>query len=230
MLEIEKPQPTIESLAIREKTRSLDPKKPRLKYVQRWDILYTSTSRLPVLSRFIPLSDDRIYARRIPLFSIIALSSLFLFPLFKVESPLHPPLPPSPSPRDAHYRNVSVTAVKNVDSRYHRHCPVDAKCLLAGIPIVDFGCEGDVATHARRLYRVRVYSSIARIRPVRLDLSKSFYDMVIRTLSRYYEGVSTYFFMFYLWRLFLFYINWYLYETAEWLQNIFENIDIYLLY
>jgi len=38
----------------------------------------------------------------------------------------------SPSPRDAHYRNVSVTAVKNVNSRYHRHCPVDAKCPLAG--------------------------------------------------------------------------------------------------
>jgi len=38
----------------------------------------------------------------------------------------------SPSPRDAHYRNVSVTAVKNVNSWYRRHCPVDAKCPLAG--------------------------------------------------------------------------------------------------
>lgn len=131
----------------------------RLKYVQRWDILYTSTSRLPVLSRFIPLSDDRIYsrlyARRIPLapFFIVALSSPFLFPLFKVESPSTHHCPSSslsPSPRDAHYRNVSVTAVKNVNSRYRRHCPVDTKCPLAGIPIVDFGREGDVATHAHR--------------------------------------------------------------------------------
>lgn len=107
-------------------------REPRLKYVQRWDILYTSTSRLPVLSHFIPLSDDRIYSRlyahQIPLalFSVV-LSSLFLFSLFKVESPsIHPPsLCP---PRDVHYRNVSVTAVKNVNSPYRRHCPVDAKC------------------------------------------------------------------------------------------------------
>lgn len=130
----------------------------RLKYVQRWDILYTSTSRLPVLSRFIPLSDDRIYsrlyARRIPLalFFIVALSSPLSFSALQSRITFRPPLPSSlsPSPRDAHYRNVSVTAVKNVNSRYRRHCPVDTKCPLAGIPIVDFGREGDVATHAHR--------------------------------------------------------------------------------
>lgn len=131
----------------------------RLKYVQRWDILYTSTSKTsgfiavhPVIGRphlfaaiRAPDSSRSLLHRR----SLLPLS----FSALQSRITFRPPLPLSslsPSPRDAHYRNVSVTAVKNVNSRCRRHCPVDTKCPLAGIPIVDFGREGDVATHAHR--------------------------------------------------------------------------------
>lgn len=78
-----------------------------------------------------------------------SLSVSFFF--YRSSKSNHPVCHPRLSPlRDAHYRNVSVTAFKNVNLPYSHHCPVDAKCSLARIPIVDFG--GDVATHPRCPY------------------------------------------------------------------------------
>lgn len=110
------------------------------------------------LSRFIPLSDgciySRPYARRIPLvlFPSSSFTQTIPFPLslslsfslsafsffYRSSKPNHPVSATLAKPV-AHYRNVSVTAFKNVNLPYSRHCPVDAKCSLAGIPIVDFG-------------------------------------------------------------------------------------------
>lgn len=77
--------------------------------------------------------------RRIPLALVFFSPLSFVlrsFPiLFSSLFPLSskPNHHPTASSRDVHYRNVSVTAVKNVNLQpYSRHCPVDAKCLLAG--------------------------------------------------------------------------------------------------
>lgn len=95
------------------------------------------------LSRFIPLSVDRIYPRPyvptdssracffFPLSFVLRSFPIFFSSLFPLSS--KPNYHPTASSRDVHYRNVSVTAVKNVNLQpYSRHCPVDAKCPLAG--------------------------------------------------------------------------------------------------
>jgi len=89
-----------------------------------------------------------------------------------------------PNPRNAHYRNASVTAVKNVNLPYSRHYPMDAKCPLAGIPIVDFG--GESYTGRGPPARIHLVNRDL-IHPRILSLRQGSVGMVRMILSEYFH-------------------------------------------